>query len=88
MCVWSKTPIATDAETGDVTTESRQRIEDFVKRTFEQSLDGVFGNGKGREHVLWFKNWVALQSVRGVDHIHVLVMDAPASVIEKWTGPI
>jgi len=86
FCVWSKTPIATDPETGDVTDESRRLIKEFVDKTFSRPLDGVFGTGKGHEHVLWFKNWVALQSVRGVDHIHVLVKDAPAKLIEDLTS--
>jgi hypothetical protein len=83
FCIWTKTPIATDPTTGDVTSESRQVIEDFIQRTFAQPLDQVVGPGNGKHHVLWFKNWVALQSVRGVDHIHVLIRDAPAQLIDK-----
>lgn len=86
ICVWTKTPIATDPKTGDVTEESRALIESFVERTFTAPLDQVSGQGKGREHVLWFKNWVALQSVRGVDHVHVLVRDAPSDMLERWTA--
>lgn len=84
ICVWLKTPIETDPNTGDVTAESRALIERFVDRTFTCKLDSVFGQGKGKNHVLWFKNWVALQSVRGVDHIHVLVSDAPKEFLESW----
>ncbi|KAK6005050.1 hypothetical protein QM012_007829 [Aureobasidium pullulans] len=84
ICVWVKTPIETDLHTGDVTDHSRSLIEDFVNKTFAARLDTVFGPGKGKEHVLWFKNWVALQSVRGVDHIHVLVRDAPETMLEDW----
>lgn len=84
MCVWTKTPIATDPATGDVTAESRRIIEDFVESTFSTPLDSLFGPRKGRENVLWFKNWVALQSVRGVDHIHVLLRDVPKHLIDDW----
>lgn len=63
-----------------MTDESRAVIEGFVRRTFVESL----GEG-GAERVLWFKNWVSLQSVRGVDHVHVLVRDAPEELVEKWT---
>lgn len=86
LCIWTKTPIAVDPSTGDVTAESRDVIEGFVRRTFSDPLDGVCGDGEGKEHVLWFKNWVSLQSVRGVDHIHVLLRDVSKSLIDGWTG--
>jgi hypothetical protein len=84
ICVWVKTPIETDSSTGDVTAESRSVIEQFVHATFTAKLDHAFGRGNGKDHVLWFKNWVALQSVRGVDHIHVLVRDVPEAILEQW----
>lgn len=37
-----------------------------------------------RERVMWFKNWVSLQSVRGVDHVHVLVRDPPEGLMREW----
>ncbi|TGO07413.1 hypothetical protein BTUL_0279g00090 [Botrytis tulipae] len=77
--VWSKTPIATDDGNGDVTDESRKIIEDFVKRTFADRLEGT-------DRVMWFKNWVALQSVRALEHIHVLIKDVQKDDIEFWTG--
>lgn len=78
LVVWTKTPIETDQTRGDVTPASRQVIKDFVQRYFVAELEG------GEERVQWFKNWVSLQSVRGLDHIHVLVKDAPEGLIEKW----
>lgn len=84
--MWTKTPIAVDSATGDVTTDSRKLILDFVRNTFAEPLDALFGQGHGKEHVLWFKNWVALQSVRGVDHIHVLLRDVPKHLIDEWTS--
>ncbi|KAF7956977.1 hypothetical protein EAE96_004299 [Botrytis aclada] len=75
--VWSKTPIATDDENGDVTDESRKIIEDFVKRTFADRLEGT-------DRVMWFKNWVALQSVRALEHIHVLIRDVQKDDVEFW----
>lgn len=85
LLIWTKTPIAVDAERGDVTAESRKCIEDFVERTFSRELDQRLGDGAGREKVMWFKNWVSLQSVRGVDHVHVLVRDVPEDVVKAWT---
>jgi hypothetical protein len=51
-----------------------------VDMTKDQSLDWA------KERVLWFKNWSALQSVRSLEHIHVLVRDVPDSLITEWTG--
>jgi len=78
--VWSKTPIAVDDETGMVTEESKRVIEGFVERTFGDRLEG------GMERVLWFKNWVQLQSVRALEHVHVLVKGAGQEDIKFWTG--
>ena len=64
---------------GDVTPESRRLIEDYVDRYFVQDLQ------RGWDQVMWFKNWVSLQSVRGVDHVHVLVRDVPENVLRRWT---
>lgn len=79
MLVWSKTPIAVEDVRGDVTSESRRLIEDFVERYFVCELPG------GWEQVMWFKNWVSLQSVRGVDHVHVLVKDVSKDMLRRWT---
>lgn len=79
IVVWSKTPIETDGTKGDVTDESREIIEEFVERTFAKRL----GDSK---RVTWFKNWVSLQSVRALEHIHVLVKDATKEDLEFWTG--
>jgi len=68
ICVWLKTRLPVSAKTGDLTEEGRRMVEKFVTTEFEQKL-GV----EGRDKVLWFKNWTGLQSVRGLEHIHVLV---------------
>ncbi|KUI58776.1 N-acetylglucosamine-induced protein 1 [Cytospora mali] len=80
IVVWTRTVIPTDPATGDVTDESRKLIHDFVKTFFVDKL----GPG-GDERVMWFKNWVALQSVRALEHIHVLVRDVDPAVIAGWT---
>ena len=79
IVVWSKTPIATNEETGDVTEESRGFIGGFVGRVFGERVGG-------EDRVIWFKNWVQLQSVRALEHIHVLVRDASKEDLEYWTG--
>ncbi|KAK8184842.1 uncharacterized protein BKA78DRAFT_256934, partial [Phyllosticta capitalensis] len=80
FCVWLKTPLAIKPEDGDLTDDARRTVEDFVTREFRQA---VSERQKG-DAVLWFKNWVSLQSVRGVDHVHVLVRGASADVLQKW----
>ncbi|KAK4169517.1 hypothetical protein QBC43DRAFT_307898 [Cladorrhinum sp. PSN259] len=80
IVIWTRTPIATDNTVGDMTSESRKIVSDFIKQFFVDRL----GPG-GEDKVLWFKNWVALQSVRTVDHIHVLVRDVEPEIIDEWT---
>lgn len=80
IVVWSRTLIPTDPETGDVTPESRELIRNFVKTYFVDQI----GPG-GEDRVMWFKNWVSLQSVRSLEHFHVLVKDLDPAVLGKWT---
>lgn len=80
IVVWSRTPIATDDTVGDMTPESRRTVAEFIKQFFVESL----GPG-GEDRVVWFKNWVALQSVRTVDHVHVLVKDVEPALLREWT---
>jgi hypothetical protein len=80
ILVWTKTRIDVDDVRGDVTPESRRLIEDFIDHFFVQDLP------RGRDQVMWFKNWVSLQSVRGVDHVHVLARDVPEDKLKKWTS--
>lgn len=81
LVVWTRTLIATTPEKGDMTPESRAVINDFVQRYFIEPL----GPG-GEKRVLWFKNWVALQSVRALEHFHVMVRDVDDYMLERWTG--
>lgn len=79
LIAWTKVPIPVSAESGDLTEESRRLVYDFVERYFVRHLEG------GWDRVLWFKNWSSLQSVRGVDYVHILVRGASSAVLEKWT---
>ncbi|PHH89897.1 hypothetical protein CDD83_5011 [Cordyceps sp. RAO-2017] len=81
LVVWSRTLIPTDPETGDLTPASRDVVHSFVQSYFVEPLGA---GGKGR--VLWFKNWVSLQSVRSLEHFHVLVRDVDDNTLERWTG--
>ncbi|KAK5697639.1 hypothetical protein LTR17_023954 [Elasticomyces elasticus] len=79
LLVWTKAKVETDDDKGDVTPASRKLIEEYVKREFTDEL----GEG-GAERVQWFKNWVSLQSVRALDHVHVMIKDCPPELLEKW----
>lgn len=81
IVVWSRTLIPTALETGDLTPASRAQVQNFVKTYFVDSL----GPG-GSDRVLWFKNWVALQSVRSLEHFHVMVRKVDDDTLERWTG--
>ncbi|KAL7626214.1 hypothetical protein AAE478_002984 [Parahypoxylon ruwenzoriense] len=80
IVVWSRTVIETDPKTGDMTPETRRVVASFIKGFFADKL-----GSNGDEKVLWFKNWVALQSVRALEHIHVIVRDVEQDVLDEWT---
>ena len=46
---------------------------------------GLLGEQQdSQERVMWFKNWIKLQSVRAVEHVHVLVKDAGEELLNEW----
>lgn len=81
LVVWLKTPIPAQLPEGYLTPASTKLIDDFVQRMF---VDPLLNAGGGEDRVQWFKNWVGLQSVRGLDHFHVLVRDAPMELLDEW----
>lgn len=80
LVIWTKFELTPDPAHPnlDLTPLARQQIDSFVNRTF--------GDRCGRENVLWFKNWRALQSVRALEHFHVMILDADAGFLEEVTG--
>lgn len=83
LVVWLKTRLAVEGKEGHITAESRALIDDFVRRVIWGRLDQ---EGYSGDRVLWFKNWTGLQSVRGVEHIHVLLRWTPQHILNEWTG--
>jgi hypothetical protein len=83
IVVWLKNRLETEQKRGDMTPRSRRQIEEFVNRRFVQRVEALPGT---REKVQWFKNWTALQSVPGLEHVHVLVRDVPEDIVLEWTG--
>ena len=70
-----------EGEQGHMTTESRELVEGFVNRVFRERV-----GDRGGEKVMWFRNWTGLQSVRGLEHVHVLVKDVERGVLDEWVG--
>ena len=83
LVVWLKTRLTVEGEEGHLTAESRALVAGFVERVFKGRLAQ---HGLSGDKILWFKNWVGLQSVRGVEHVHVLVRQVPSSILSEWTG--
>lgn len=69
LCVWLKTRIQNDPHSpyGDISPKTRQEIDAYVRRTFVENL------GIDPSNICWFRNWEALQSVKLISHIHVIV---------------
>ncbi|QDS69561.1 hypothetical protein FKW77_007937 [Venturia effusa] len=77
VCVWLKDRLPVDAIHGDLTTEGREMVQQFVHERFAKVI--------GADRVLWFKNWAKLQSVRGVEHFHVLLKDVSREQLATLT---
>ena len=78
---------------GYLTPESIALVEGFVQRTFVEPLNSYYAKqavagdpDTGDDRILWFRNWTGLQSVRGLEHVHVLVRDAPKALLDGWVG--
>ncbi len=88
LVVWLRTPIPVKSQEGHLTDESRAMIEEFVRKKFVRRLaedaGKRFSDPEGQ--VLWFKNWVGLQSVRALEHVHILVRDVPEDILAEWSG--
>ncbi len=82
IIVWLKGRLDSEPTKGDMTPKSRQQVEDFIQFKF---IDRVKDLPGPQEKVIWFKNWTALQSVPGMEHVHVLVRDVPQQIVEEWT---
>jgi hypothetical protein len=64
--------------------EQRNRTTKEEDPDWDLSWERSSNAGGDGVRVLWFKNWVNLQSVRLIDHIHVLLRDPPDSLVKRW----
>ena len=83
IIVWLKHRLEVEPSRGDMTPKSRTQVQEFVQRTFVDRVRDLPGD---KDKVQWFKNWTALQSVPGLEHLHVLVRDIPPEIIAEWTN--
>ncbi|EHY60640.1 hypothetical protein ABEF92_001553 [Exophiala dermatitidis] len=85
LIVWLKTRLESEPTRGDMTPESRQQVEEFIQKTFVDRIKDLPGEP---EKIMWFRNWTALQSVPGLEHVHVLVRDVPEDIVREWTDGV
>lgn len=81
LVIWSKVKIPIDPDTSLPTLEAAATIETFLRRTFDKRLGADFS-----KNVLWFKQKAEWQSVKSLDHIHVMVRGLAESDIDALTG--
>jgi hypothetical protein len=88
LVLWSKVPFEADRVTGILDSPSQAIVKDFIEREIVQRLvrtEGVSADD-ARSRILWFKNGESLQSIRALEHIHILLKDAPQTVLVELTG--
>ena len=81
IVVWLKQRLPVD-ENGALSEEGRKMVDEFVKKEFRHKA----GEEKEGDKVIWFKNTTNLQSVRSLEHVHVLVRNLDEKVLEQWMG--
>jgi len=81
LIVWLKPRLEVEPPRGDLTTRAHAQVEAFIHEHFVQPVKELTG---GTDNVIWFKNWVSLQSVPGIDHVHVLLKNVSQDVIDRW----
>ncbi|KAF2745165.1 hypothetical protein M011DRAFT_448070 [Sporormia fimetaria CBS 119925] len=79
LCVWSKVRLEVDGE-GALTEKGKEVVEGFVRREFRERV----GEKEKGEMVLWFRNPMGLQSVRSLEHVHVLLRGVEEGVVRRW----
>lgn len=72
LCIWVKFSMEPDPKSakGDISDHQKHLVDLYVKATFVDHL------GLEPSQVTWFKNWRALQSIKSLPHIHV-ILDHP-----------
>ena len=79
IVVWLKQRLPV-REDGSLSQEGRKMVDEFVEKEFREKT----GEEEHRSKIIWFKNSTTLQSVRSLEHVHVLVRDVEELVLEQW----
>jgi hypothetical protein len=79
IVVWLKQRLPVDKD-GALSQVGRGMVEVFVRTEFREKA----GEGEEGSKIIWFKNTTNLQSVRSLEHVHILVRDVDERVLEKW----
>lgn len=88
LVLWSKVSFEAARATGILDPPSQAIVKDFIEREIVQRLirtEGVSADD-ARSRVLWYRNGEVLQSVRALEHIHILLKDVPQTVLVELTG--
>lgn len=80
IVVWLKQRLPVDDD-GALNEKGRWLVNDFVSTEFRRKA----GEDEEGSKIIWFKNTTNLQSVRSLEHFHVLVRDVDDQVLEQWT---
>jgi hypothetical protein len=80
IVVWLKQRLPVDGE-GALNDEGRRMVKEFVEREFRMKAEEKEEGSK----IIWFKNTTNLQSVRSLEHFHVLVREVDERILEAWT---
>lgn len=69
MLVWVKFPMDPDPASpiGDIDDSMKAIIERYIRATFVEHA------GVNRDDIIWWKNYAAIQSIKTIPHVHVLV---------------
>jgi hypothetical protein len=79
VVVWVKQRLPVD-EAGALSRDGERMVRDFVKNEFRDKV----GEKDEGSNVIWFKNTTNLQSVRSLEHVHVLIRDVDDEIANQW----
>jgi hypothetical protein len=80
IVVWLKHRLPVDVE-GALNDEGKSLVRNFVKSEFRRKAK----EQEEGQKIIWFKNTTNLQSVRSLEHVHILLRDVEEEIMNIWT---